>query len=118
LKTGTGTLTPEQFDLLFRNLPGEVTFVDENDVIVYYSDPKHRLFARSPEIIGRTVQSCHRGEGLAQLEKLLAEFRTGKRDASDSWKNVRGKSVHIRYIAVRDEDGTYRGALEVAQQEG
>ena len=117
MRAGTGSLTPEQVDLLFRHLSAEITFVDENDVIVYYSDPPDRMFARSPEIIGRKVQSCHKGEGLARCEELLRDFREGKRNESDSWTSVKGVSVHIRYIAVRDESGKYCGTLEVARKE-
>ncbi len=109
-----GRLTPEQLALLFTNLPVDVTYVDENDEVRFYSEG-HRIFPRSPEIIGRKVINCHPPKSVHVVQKIVDEFRAGTRDVAEFWLDFRGRFVHIRYLALRDADGAYRGVLEVAQ---
>jgi len=74
----TGNLTGEQIDLIFNHLPVDITFVDENDVVKYFSNPPGRTFARTPAVIGRTVQNCHPPESVWMVEKILDAFKKGK----------------------------------------
>lgn len=111
----TGALTPDQINLIFQNLPVEVTFVDENDEVRFFSLTKERLFPRSAAIIGRKVQNCHPPQSLDRVQRILDDFRAGKRDVAEFWIQMRGMFIHILYYAMRDADGTYRGALEVTQ---
>jgi len=115
VKLNTGSLTPAQLDALFFNLPLEVTFVDEHDVIRYYSDVKARIFGRSPDIIGKPVQDCHSPSSLPMVNRILGAFRDGTKDSADFWRNHEGKFLHIRYIAARDKSGRYMGCLETVQ---
>ena len=110
----TGRLTPEQVDLILRALPVDVSFVDENDTIVYYSEKK-RIFVRVPAVIGRKVQNCHPAKSVGVVEKILKAFKSGEKDTAEFWLQTGGRFIHIRYFAVRDEDGKYRGCLEVSQ---
>jgi hypothetical protein len=110
----TGALTPEQVDLVLRHLPGEITFVDEHDVTVYYSDPRHRLFSRTPDILGKSVQSCHQPASLPAVNRILEAFRAGTQDVVDFPAVKDGRPIFVRYIAVRDAAGAYRGCLEIA----
>lgn len=109
-----GVLTHEQINLVMKNLPVDVTFVDENDEVRYYSD-KERIFPRFPEVIGRKVQNCHPPKSFHVVQRILDEFRAGKKDVAEFWINMGGRFVHIRYFAVRDKEGRYRGTLEVSQ---
>jgi len=111
----TGRLTREQVDLLLTHLPVDLSFVDENDELVYYSATKERIFPRSPGVIGRKVQKCHPPKSFHVVQKILDEFRAGKKDVADFWIQMKGKFIHIRYFAVRDSRGNYRGTLEVSQ---
>ncbi|HXX81264.1 MAG TPA: DUF438 domain-containing protein [Thermodesulfovibrionales bacterium] len=111
----TGRLTREQVDLLLTHLPVDLSFVDENDELVYYSATKERIFPRSPGVIGRKVQKCHPPKSFHVVQKILDEFRAGKKDVADFWIQMKGKLIHIRYFAVRDSGGKYRGTLEVSQ---
>lgn len=115
LELGTGALSPEIVDLMLRHLPIDISFVDENDVVRYYSDGKERIFPRSPAAIGRKVQSCHPPKSVATVNKILDSFRTGGKDVAEFWIEMGGRFVHIRYFAVRDSAGAYRGCLEVTQ---
>lgn len=111
----TGSLTPEQINLILTHLPLDLTFVNEKDEIVYYSQTKDFLFPRSPDIIGQTVQSCHPRKSLAMVQRVLDEFRAGRKDIAEFWVQRKRRFIHIRYFAVRDAAGTYRGTLEMSQ---
>ncbi len=110
-----GVLSREQIDLLLTRLPVDITFVDENDVVVYYSASPDRIFPRTPGIIGRKVQNCHPPKSLDVVERILRAFRSGERDEASFWIDMHGRFVSIRYFAMRDAAGAYRGALEVTQ---
>jgi DUF438 domain-containing protein len=111
----TGELSAQQLNLILTNLPIDVTFIDENDVVRYYSESKERIFPRSPEIIGRKVQNCHPPKSVRIVNHILEEFKAGKRDVAEFWINFQGKLVHIRYFAVRDKEHRYVGTIEVTQ---
>jgi hypothetical protein len=115
LNLDTGQLSPEQVNLLLTHLPVDISFVNEKDEVAYYSQTPERIFPRSPGIIGRTVQNCHPPRSVATVERILEEFKAGRKDESEFWIQLQGKFLHIRYFAVRDGEGTYRGTLEVSQ---
>ncbi|MCL4476779.1 MAG: DUF438 domain-containing protein [Nitrospirae bacterium] len=115
LTLSTGHLTLEQVNLLLTHLPLDLSFVNENDEVAYYSQTKERIFPRSPGVIGRKVQKCHPPKSFYMVQKILDEFRAGKRDVADFWIQMKGRFIHIRYFAVRDSQGNYRGTLEVTQ---
>jgi DUF438 domain-containing protein len=115
LNLDTGQLTAEQVNLVLTHLPIDISFVNENDEVAYYSATPERLFPRSPGVIGRKVQNCHPPKSVDMVEKILMSFKTGTKDVAEFWIQMRGKVIHIRYFAVRDSAGTYRGCLEVSQ---
>jgi DUF438 domain-containing protein len=111
----TGTLSAEQVNLMLTRLPVDISFVDESDTVVYYSATAERAFPRTPGVIGRKVQNCHPPKSLAVVERILNSFKSGERDEAEFWIESRGKFIHIRYFAMRDREGNYRGTLEVTQ---
>ncbi|MGB8953060.1 MAG: PAS domain-containing protein [Candidatus Aminicenantales bacterium] len=111
----TGSLTPDQVNLMLTHLPVDLSFVDENDTVVYYSATRDRLFARSPGVIGRKVQNCHPPASVHMVNRILDAFKAGEKDVAEFWIQLSGKFIHIRYFAVRDKDRKYRGCLEVSQ---
>jgi uncharacterized protein len=112
---GTGSLQPEQLILMLENLPVDITFVDENDEVRYFSGAKHRIFPRSKAIIGRKVQNCHPPESVHVVNEIVDAFRCGQKENADFWIQMKGHFIHIRYFALRDENGAYRGTIEVSQ---
>ena len=110
-----GVLGPEQIDLILKRLPVDITLVDENDTVVYYSASPNRIFPRTPGIIGRKVQNCHPPKSLDVVNRIVRSFRAGERDEAQFWLEMHGRFIHIRYLALRDGQGTYRGVLEVTQ---
>ncbi len=110
-----GYLTPEQVNFIFKFLPVDITYVDENDKVVFYNRGEDRVFPRSPGIIGREVRFCHPPKSVDQVLKILEEFKAGRQDTAEFWIQFKGKFIHIRYFAVRDEQKNYRGVIEMSQ---
>lgn len=115
LKLDTGILTLKEINFMLRTLPVDITFVDKDDTVKYFSQGKERIFLRSPAIIGRKVQNCHPPASVHVVEKIVSDFKEGKRDNADFWIQMQGMFVYIRYFAVRDDNGEYMGTVEVTQ---
>lgn len=115
IKMETGILSLKQLELMLNHLPIDITFIDKDDVVRYFSHGKERIFVRTKAVIGRTVQNCHPPRSVHVVEELLADFKSGKKDSEDFWIKFRDKYVYIRYFAVRDENGEYVGTLEFTQ---
>jgi len=111
----TGSLTLEQLLAIFRTLPVDLTFVDADDRVAFYSEGPERIFARSRAILGRKVQHCHPPRSVHVVDQILDDFRSGRHDVAEFWIQFHGRFVHIRYFAVRGEQGQYLGTLEVTQ---
>lgn len=100
---------------IFRVLPVDLTFVDRNDQVAWFSDDGERVFPRTKAVIGRAVVNCHPPKSVDCVEKILTDFHAGKRKQAEFWINLHGKAIYIRYFAVYDEDQQYAGCLEVTQ---
>ncbi len=111
----TGRMTLQQINLMLTHLPVDLTFVDETDRVAYYSEGPERIFPRSPAIIGREVRNCHPPKSVHLVNQILDAFKSGSRDTAEFWIELGGKFIYIRYFAVRDAAGYYRGCLEVSQ---
>ena len=111
----TGQLNEIQLDIMLRTLPIDITYVDENDMVCYFSESKERIFERDAAIIGRKVQNCHPPKSMAIVQRILDDFRKGKRDIAEFWVQLSGKFIHIRYYPLTDDNGTYLGCIEVTQ---
>lgn len=110
----SGSLALRELEFLFNHLPLDITFVDADDTVIYFSEGE-RIFLRPRAAIGRKVQFCHPPSSLHIVNQILLEFKNGTRDIAEFWLNLQGKLVHIRYFAVRDEKKRYIGTLEVTQ---
>lgn len=116
IQLAQGRLTLGQIDLMLKHLPVDITYVDENDKVCYYSDTPHRIFKRSPAVIGRAVQNCHPPQSVHVVNDIIAKFKAGEKDVAEFWIQLNGLFVYIRYFPVFDEDGKYRGIIEVSQE--
>ena len=114
----TGTLSLEQLTAVFSTLPVDLTFVDADDRVAFFSEGPKRVFARSRAILGRLVQNCHPPRSVDVVDRILSDFREGRQSVAEFWIPFTGRFVHIRYFAVRDEGGRYLGTLEVTQDVG
>ena len=81
----------------------------------FFSQTRERIFPRSPAIIGRKVQNCHPPQSVDRVQRILNDFRAGERDVAEFWISMQGMFIHIRYFALRDAAGAYRGTIEVTQ---
>ncbi len=108
-----GTITPEQINLIFKHLPFDVTYVDEHNEVRYYNKGEERVFPRSPGIIGRKVRYCHPPKSVHIVEKIIEAFKKGEKSEANFWINFQEKFVYIQYFAVRDDNGHYKGVIEI-----
>jgi DUF438 domain-containing protein len=115
LDVAQGKLTLSQINLIFKHLQVDLSYVDENEIVKFYSDTKHRVFPRSAGVIGREVQNCHPRESVHMVEEIIRAFREGEQDEAEFWLEINGKFIYIIYNAVRDEEGNFRGVLEMMQ---
>ncbi|PEA54991.1 PAS domain S-box protein [Bacillus pseudomycoides] len=115
IRLETGILSLKQLELMLNHLPVDITYINQDDVVRYFSHGKERIFARTKAIIGRTVQNCHPPKSVHVVEKLLEDFKSGNKDCEDFWIKLKDKYVYIRYFAIRSENGEYMGTLEFTQ---
>lgn len=115
LDVSEGKLTLEQINLIFKHLNVDLSYADENEIVKFYSDTKHRIFPRSPGVIGRKVQNCHPRESVSTVEEIIRAFRSGEEDEAEFWLELDGKFIYIIYNAVRDKEGNFKGVLEMMQ---
>lgn len=111
----SGTLTFEQLLGLFNHLPVDITFVDAEDRVAFFSEGPDRVFERSRAIVGRAVHNCHPPKSVHIVERILQDFKSGRQSVAEFWIQLGGKFLHIRYFAVRSGTGAYLGTLEVTQ---
>ncbi|MFD1431503.1 PAS domain-containing protein [Lacticaseibacillus yichunensis] len=111
----TGSFDLDQLTNVLRLLPLDLTFVDNTDTVRWFSDSGSRVFPRTTAVIGRLVQNCHPPKSVDKVEKILADFHSGKETHADFWIDMHGKMVYIRYFAITDPSGHYLGCLEVTQ---
>lgn len=112
----TGVLSLDQLNLVFNHLPVDMTFVDEEDTVRFFSNPPHRIFPRTPAIVGRKVQFCHPPESVHVVEDIINAFKAGEKDVASFWFHMGPKFILIQYFAVRNSEKEYKGTLEVSQE--
>lgn len=115
LNVTTGKLTLEQINLIYKHLPIDISYVDENELVCFYSDTDHRIFPRSKNVIGREVMNCHPKKSAHIVREVIDKLRSGEQSKAEFWINKPGLFLYIVYVAVRDEQGRFRGVLEMMQ---
>ncbi|KPL03216.1 MAG: histidine kinase [candidate division Zixibacteria bacterium SM23_73_2] len=111
----TGDMTDEEIESVFNSLPVDITFIDKDDRVRYFSQTTERIFVRTKAVIGRKIQACHPQKSLHLVNQILNDFRAGKRDVAEFWINLEGKLIHIRYFPVWNKKSEYLGCVEVTQ---
>jgi len=115
LRMDEGFMTAEQINLMLRFMPIDLTYVDENDRVVFYNRGEERVFPRSAGIIGREVRFCHPPKSVDTVLRIVEEFRNGTKDSAEFWIRFKGRVIHIRYFAIRDQKENYKGVIELSQ---
>ena len=111
----TGNFKLEELVAMFSTLPFDITFVDKDDSVRYFSPGKDRIFERTRAILGRKVQYCHPPKSVHIVNQIVKDFKEGKQDHARFWINMGGRMIYIVYYAVRNDTGHYLGTLEVTQ---
>jgi DUF438 domain-containing protein len=115
IRLPSGSFSPEELLAVLSTMPIDMTFVDADDRVRFFTQGKERIFSRSRSIIGRQVQFCHPPSSVHTVEEILAAFKAGTQERAAFWIELRGRFVHIEYFALRGEGGKYLGCLEVSQ---
>jgi DUF438 domain-containing protein len=113
LPSGSFSLT--ELSAMLNTIPFDMTFVDKDDTVRFFTQGKERIFARSRAILGRKVQQCHPPSSVDTVEKILGDFKAGREDHAAFWISLNGRFITIEYFALRGPDGGYLGTLEVSQ---
>jgi len=111
----TGNFTLDELIAVFSTMPFDLTFVDKDDAVTYFSPGKERIFDRSRAILGRKVQYCHPPKSVHIVNRIVKDFKAGTQDRARFWINMGERLIYICYYAVRDGVGNYMGTLEVTQ---
>lgn len=111
----SGSMTPTELNAILNSIPFDLTFVDKDDTVRYFTQGKERIFDRNRAILGRKVQLCHPPHSAHIVQKILDDFRSGRESSAPFWINMKGHFIHIEYFALRDKTGNYLGTLEVSQ---
>lgn len=116
IKLPSGSFSAKELMAILNTLPIDMTFVDKNDKVRYFSQGSERIFTRNRAILQRDVRLCHPPSSVNIVDTILDDFKSGKQDRAPFWINMHGKFIHIEYFALKDENGDYLGTLEVSQE--
>jgi Uncharacterized conserved protein len=111
----TGSFNLNEMETLFRTLPIDITFVDKDDKVKFFSLGPDRIFTRNRAIIGRDVRMCHPPSSVHVVEQILSDFKSGKQNSAAFWISMQGRFIYIEYLALRDSNGIYLGTIEFTQ---
>ncbi len=111
----SGSFNVQELLAVLNTIPFDMTFVDKDDRVRYFTQGKERIFARSRAILGRKVQQCHPPSSAHVVEKILDDFKSGQEDHAAFWITLKDRFIHIEYFALRGQEGEYLGTLEVSQ---
>jgi DUF438 domain-containing protein len=111
----SGSFSIEELLAILNTLPVDMTFVDKNDKVKYFSQGSERIFQRSRAILNRDVRHCHPPASAHIVDMIIEDFKSGRQNRAPFWINMGGKMIHIEYFALRDDNGNYLGTLEVSQ---
>lgn len=110
----SGSFSAEELLSILNTLPLDITFVDKDDKVKYFSQGAERIFQRNRAILNRDVRHCHPPASAHIVDKIIEDFKSGKQNSAPFWINMGGKMIHIEYFALRNEKGEYLGTLEVS----
>jgi DUF438 domain-containing protein len=115
VQLSTGSFSIDEMEALFKTLPIDITFVDKDDKVKFFSLGPDRIFTRNRAIIGRDVRMCHPPSSVHVVDQILGDFRSGKEKSAAFWINMQGRFIYIEYFAMRSKDGEYLGTVEFTQ---
>jgi len=111
----SGSFSPDELLSVLNTLPADITFVDKNDKVKYFSQNAERIFQRNRAVLNRDVRHCHPPASSHIVDKIIEDFKSGRQNRAPFWINMGGKFIHIEYFALRNPAGEYLGTLEVSQ---
>jgi hypothetical protein len=111
----SGSFSVDELTLLFNAMPVDITFVDKNDKVKFFTQGSHRIFDRNRAILGRDVRMCHPPHSMHIVDQILNDFKNGKESSAPFWIQMQDKFIYITYLPLRDKDNNYMGTIEFSQ---
>lgn len=111
----TGSFAIEEMEALFKVLPIDITFVDKDDKVKFFSLGPDRIFTRNRAILGRDVRMCHPPHSVHMVDQILGDFKRGKENSAAFWITMQSRFIYIEYFALRGKEGEYLGTIEYTQ---
>jgi DUF438 domain-containing protein len=115
IQLATGSFTIKEITAILNTVPFDITFVDRNDKVKYFSNGNERVFSRTRAILKRDVRMCHPPSSVHIVDQIVDDFKSGRESRAPFWIEMGGKFIHIEYFALRDEKGEYLGTIEVSK---
>ncbi len=115
INLSTGNFDIEEIESLFKTLPIDITFIDKDDKVKFFSLGPDRIFTRNRAILGRDVRMCHPPSSVHVVDQILEDFKSGKENSAAFWINMHQRFIYIEYFALRDKEGNYLGTIEFTQ---
>jgi len=115
IRLKSGSFTIPELNSILNTIPFDLTFVDSDDKVRYFSEGKERIFPRNRAVLGRKVQFCHPPKSVHIVDQILSDFKSGKHEKASFWITMNERFLVIEYHSLLDEDGKYLGCLEVSQ---
>lgn len=115
IKFENGLLSAEEIAGIFEVIPGELSFVDKDNIVKFFTKGDERIFTRTKAVIGRSVENCHPHGSVHIVNKIVEDFKSGEKDSEQFWIQMGELFVLIRFFAVRNKEGEYLGTLEYVQ---
>jgi len=115
IRLPSGSFSPDELTALLNSLPVDITFVDKNDKVKFFTQGRHRIFDRNRAILGRDVRMCHPPHSMHIVDQILSDFRNGKENSAPFWIQMGGRFIYINYYPLHDKNGNYLGTFEFSQ---
>ncbi len=115
IQLSTGSYDISELEALFKSLPLDITFVDRDDKVKFFSLGAERIFTRNRAILGRDVRMCHPPSSVHVVEQILSDFKSAKENSAAFWINMQGRFIYIEYFALRGKENEYLGTIEITQ---
>lgn len=115
VRLSTGSFNMSEMEAMFKTLPIDLTFVDKNGKVKFFSMGPDRVFTRNRAILGRDVRNCHPPSSVDIVDRILDDFKSGRQNSAAFWINFKGRFVYIEYFALRSDEGEYLGTIEFTQ---
>lgn len=112
----TGFLNVDEVKAVFKSLPLEITFVDKNDRVKFFTESVfHKGFVRTKTIIGRRLEYCHPPRLESIVRKNVDDVKHGEAGYREFWTRSGDRIIRVLLVPVKNGNNEYLGSLEIVE---